>query len=135
MKRIILGLPGLALMLTGAMAAPKMVMAAKDICLDGSIPEDILEAAGCETKKQAPAVVKSLINVVLGLIGLIAVIVIIYAGVTLSMSSGDAMKVARAKNMIIFGVLGLIVALLAFAIVNFALTSVFELKDSSTTTP
>ena len=41
-------------------------------------------------------------------------------------SQGDSAKVAKGKNTLIYGVVGLIVALLAFAIVNFVLKSVFS---------
>ncbi len=67
-----------------------------------------------------------IIDVVLGLIGLLAVIVIIIGGVTFVTSQGDAAKVTKGKNTILYGVIGLVVALLAFAIVNFALSGVFN---------
>jgi hypothetical protein len=38
-------------------------------------------------------------------------------------SAGDASKITQAKNTILYAVIGLVVALLAFAIVNFVLTS------------
>ena len=68
---------------------------------------------------------KSIINVVLGIVGVVAVVVIIVAGVYFILSQGDAAKIARARNTILYGVVGLLVALLAFAIVNFVLSSVF----------
>lgn len=69
--------------------------------------------------------VKDIINAVLGVVGVVAVVVIIVAGVYFILSQGDAAKIARARNTILYGVVGLLVALLAFAIVNFVLSSVF----------
>lgn len=69
--------------------------------------------------------VKTIINVVLGIVGLIAVVMIILGGVSFITSQGDATKVTKAKNTVLYGVIGLIVALLAFAIVNFVLGNVF----------
>lgn len=69
--------------------------------------------------------VQMILNVIIGCIGIAAVAVIILGGVTFVTSQGDAGKVAKAKNTIIYGVVGLIIAILAFAIVNFILTSVF----------
>ena len=66
-----------------------------------------------------------IINVILGLLGLVAVIFIILGGVSFVTSSGDPAKVKRAKDTILYGVIGLVVALLAYAIVNFVLSSVF----------
>ncbi len=78
-------------------------------------------------------VVKTAINVVLGIVGVVAVAVIIIGGISFITSQGDTSKVAKARNTILYGVVGLVVALLAFAIVNFVLGSVFG--GGTTTTP
>ena len=67
-----------------------------------------------------------IINVILSVLGIVAVIVIILGGFTYITSNGDAAKVTKGKNIILYGVIGLVVALLAFAIVNFVLGSVFN---------
>lgn len=66
-------------------------------------------------------VVKNIINVVLGILGVVAVGVIILGGFYFLTSQGDAAKVTKGKNTILWGVVGLVIALLAFAIVNFVL--------------
>ena len=53
--------------------------------------------------------------------GAVAVIMIIVAGVFYVISSGDSGKVARAKNMITYAVVGLVVILAAFGITNFVI--------------
>lgn len=68
--------------------------------------------------------IKKVINVVLGVVGIIAVVMMIIGGISFITSQGDAGKVTKARNTILYGVVGLIVALLAFAIVNFVLTNV-----------
>lgn len=70
--------------------------------------------------------ITTIINVVVSVLGIVAVGVIVLGGVTFATSQGDAAKTAKAKNTILFGVVGLIVAILAFAIVNFVLGSVFS---------
>ena len=72
--------------------------------------------------------VNLIINVVLGIIGLVAVVMIILGGVQYTTSSGDAAKVKKAKDTILYGIIGLVVALLAFAIVNFVLGNIFGVK-------
>jgi len=69
--------------------------------------------------------VNTIINVVLGVLGIIAVAVIIIGGVQYTTSAGDPGKVKKAKDTILYGIIGLLVALLAFAIVNFVLSSVW----------
>ena len=66
--------------------------------------------------------VMNIINVVIGLLGIVAVIVIILGGIQYMTSSGDAGKVKKAKDTILYGVIGLIVCILAFAIVNFVIS-------------
>lgn len=69
--------------------------------------------------------VKTIVNVVLGVVGFIAVFMIILGGINFITSQGDTAKVTKARNTILYGVIGLVIALLAFAIVNFVLTGVF----------
>lgn len=88
-------------------------------------------AAGCnvlpdETNGDLMTRLNTIINVVVGLVGFVAVAVIVIGGITFATSQGDTAKTARGKNTILFGVVGLIIALLAFAIVNFVLKSVFS---------
>lgn len=73
--------------------------------------------AGSETK--AEDVVKNIISILFWIIGILAVIVIIYAGITFITAAGNPSKVAQAKTMIIYAVIGLVVAILAYTIVNF----------------
>ncbi len=62
---------------------------------------------------------ENIMNLILAAVGLIAVIVIIIAGVTISTSSGDAGKVAKGKRTIIYALIGLVIALAAWGIVKF----------------
>ncbi len=53
--------------------------------------------------------------------GIIAVVVIVYAGITMMLSSGDSAKITSSRNTIIYTVVGLFVVLLARTIVVFIL--------------
>jgi hypothetical protein len=70
-------------------------------------------------------VITTIINVVIYVIGLVAVVMIILGGVQYTTSQGEAAKVKKAKDTILYGIIGLVVAILAFAIVNFVLSGVF----------
>lgn len=69
--------------------------------------------------------VTTIINVIVGVVGVITVLVIVIGGILYATSAGDATKAKRGQNTIIFGIVGLIVAILAYAIVNFVLKNVF----------
>lgn len=66
-----------------------------------------------------------IINVVVGVVAFVAVAVIIVGGVFYVISTGEAAKIARAKNTILYGIVGLVISLLAFAIVNFVVKNIF----------
>ena len=68
--------------------------------------------------------VTGILNVAIGALGIVAVIVIIIGGVQYMTSTGDAGKVKKAKDTILYGVIGLVVVILAFAIVNFVIANV-----------
>ena len=64
---------------------------------------------------------KRIINTVIFVVGMLAVIMIILGGVNYATSQGDPNKVNKAKSTIMYGIIGLVICLLAFAIVNFVL--------------
>ncbi len=75
--------------------------------------------------KRVTTKVENAINLVLGFVGLAAVIVIIIGGIGFVTSQGDAGKAVKARTTIIYGVVGLVICLLAYAIVNLVLVGVF----------
>lgn len=62
---------------------------------------------------------KNGLNLTYFLAGIIAVIVIIVAGLMYTTSSGDSGRVAKAKNLLTYAIIGLIVVMSAFVITNF----------------
>lgn len=70
--------------------------------------------------------VGQLINVILGILAVVAVLVIVIGGIMYTTSAGDMARVNQARNMIQYALIGLVVALLAWALVNFVLSSVFS---------
>ena len=68
--------------------------------------------------------IQNIINAVIGVLGIVCVIVIIIGGINYMTSAGDAGKVKKAKDTILYGVIGLVICVLAFAIVNFVLANI-----------
>ena len=64
---------------------------------------------------------KNIANVALYIIGAVSVLMLIYGGIRYTVSGGDSAAVTSAKNTIMYAIIGVIVALLAYAIVNFVL--------------
>ena len=85
------------------------------------------EAAKCDECPENlfgdTGIFRTITNTVLYIVGVIAVIMLIIGGIKYVISGGDAKKVTDAKNTVLYAIIGLIVAFLAFAIVNFVITS------------
>ena len=74
--------------------------------------------------KEVGTVVVDVINLMLYIIGILSVIMIIFSGIKYATSAGATDKVKSAKDTLIYSVVGLIIAIFAFAIVNFVLKGV-----------
>ena len=79
-------------------------------CAGNSLPADLTGNGG---------IVTAVINVLLSIVGVVAIIMIIVGALRMVLSSGNEKTVADARNTIIYAVIGLVVAILAFAIVNY----------------
>jgi hypothetical protein len=80
-------------------------------------------SSGTAGTNELSPIIKSIVNVLLFVIGAAAVIMIIIGGMRYVLSGGDAAGTKGAKDTIIYAIIGLIVAFLAYALVNFVLTS------------
>lgn len=63
--------------------------------------------------------IETVTNLLLFAIGVISVIAIILGGIRYATANGDQGQVTQAKNTILYAVIGLVVALIAFAITEF----------------
>ncbi len=63
-------------------------------------------------------------NIALYVIGFISVVMLIWGGLRYIISGGDSKKITDAKNTILYALIGLVVAFLAYAIVNFVLNAI-----------
>ena len=77
-------------------------------------------------KADLKTTIGQLINVVLGFLGIIAVLIILLGGFKWMTSQGSSEKVEEAKKLIGAGIVGLIIILASYAIAQFVLTSVYD---------
>lgn len=83
------------------------------------------QSAVCKGKgDEVTTPIKNLINTAMILLGITAVIAIIVGGFKFITANGDSGAVQSAKNIILYAVIGLIVALLAWAIVSFVVNGI-----------
>lgn len=65
-------------------------------------------------------IVTNLINYALFFIGALALIFVIWGGILFVTSGGDAEKTTKARNTLLYAIIGVVVVVLAYAIVNWA---------------
>ena len=70
--------------------------------------------------------VANIINIALGLLGIIAVVLIVYAGFKWMTSAGNEEAVGSAKKTLIAAVIGLVIILSAYIIANFVILNIYQ---------
>jgi TRAP-type C4-dicarboxylate transport system permease small subunit len=75
------------------------------------------------------ATVANILNAALGLLGLVAVVIILIGGFKWMTAMGNEENVKKARQLIIQGVIGLIIIVLAFSIAQFVLNAITSATD------
>ena len=92
-----------------------------DICSTNA-PEEVLNAAGCNNASdKLPSLIQNIVYSIIGVTSVIAVIFVVVGGINYMTSGGDPTKAQKAKNTIIYALIGLAICALSFAIVNFVI--------------
>ena len=63
-------------------------------------------------------------NIALYIVGAIAVFMLMWGGLRYITSGGDSKKITDAKNTVLYAIIGLIIAFLSYAIINFVLNAI-----------
>ncbi len=120
-KNIVFGILAVSLLVLGTGVASVGAV----VCPDGTT---VIDGVKCAEPDNVPGCLfgegcafNSIVNAALFLIGAISVLMLIYGGIRYTISGGDSKAVTDAKNTILYAIIGIIVALLAFAIVNWVL--------------
>lgn len=116
MKKIIITA---ALLFAGLMLPMSAMAATPDIIGKGCDGVAKGQSAICDGRDEnINGFLKNIINFMLWLVGILAVVMIIVGGIKYITSGGDANKLTSAKNTILYSVIGLIIAIFAYVIVD-----------------
>lgn len=124
----------LMLSLAPAVALVPSAVYADDIgnCLSqGSGLDSLDTSGGCtpetgEGTERIQRIVETIINIFSVIVGIVAVIMIIWGGFKYITSGGDSGNITSAKNTIIYAIIGLVIVALAQFFVQFVLEQVIE---------
>lgn len=79
----------------------------------GGVPQDVR------------SIVVSIIKIVLGFLGIISVVLILYAGFLWMTAGGNEEKISEAKKILTAGTIGLVIILSAYAITSFVIDQIY----------
>ncbi len=88
------------------------------------------DAAQLSTNGTLVGTIGSLIKTALSLVGILFLILMIYAGFIYMTARGDEKKVGEAKSMIIGAVIGIVIIAAAYAVTSFVITTVTNGSNS-----
>lgn len=107
--------------------ATALLAATPSYALDFNIQSGVNTAHGASQPTElfgTAGIFTTIVNILLFIIGALSVIMLIIGGIRYTVSGGNASAVTAAKNTIIYAIVGIIVAVLAFAIINFILGTI-----------
>ena len=119
MKKSIISI---AIMICAVFGASVLSTASLSGSVSAQVSKGIDTATTSEMKGKSidgdKGLIKTVVNVLLWAVGILSVIMIIFSGFRYITSAGDASKTKSAQSTLIYSVVGLIVAIMAYAIVN-----------------
>lgn len=86
-------------------------------------PTDNLVGGDTGGEDTLRGLIMTMVNYFLGFLGLLAVIMVIYGGVTYVSSAGNEEAVGKAKKIIMYALIGIVIILLSFVLVRMVLGS------------
>lgn len=90
---------------------------------DGSVSKD---ATGNIIYTDKNCTFTTITNTALFIVGALSVVMLIYGGIRYTISGGESGAVTNAKNTILYSIVGIVVCVLAFAVVNFVIGQIVK---------
>lgn len=125
MKKIASYIVVLALAAIATVAIPHTVLAAVPVFQNCAANTDTAICKATSDQLFGPGSVWSIIlNTIIYVTGAISVLMIVVGGLRYTISNGDQGNLTSAKNTILYAVIGLVLSLMGYAIVNFVLSRI-----------
>lgn len=120
------------LLTLGLLGLQAVVMAPKALAVSINAygVNDLINQGANLGKKDLRTAIAGIINVILGFLGVIAVVIVLLGGFKWMTSQGSSDKIDEAKKLIGAGVVGLAIVLASFAVASFVLTELYNATNS-----
>ena len=117
MKKILSSFTALLAIATTMLPVPIVNAGAKNSISNGINTTNNAANSG----KDFNGVIDTVINTMLFIVGILSVAMIIYSGIRYVTAHGDKSQIESAKNTLIYSIVGLVIAIIAYAVVNWVL--------------
>ena len=140
-KKLVLGTGICSVVIVGMVAPSASALStsqlsqtfAVGVSAQDQVKKGIDNAGGTVNNFNIGTAITNIVNIMLYALGAIAVIMIVVGGIRYTTSNGDSNGIQSAKNTILYAVAGLVVAILAYAIVNFVVSNLLGSGGSQST--
>lgn len=92
--------------------------------------ETVGDGIGADSSTDLPTMIGNLIAVLLSVLGIIFVVLVVYAGFLYLTAAGDDDKVKKAKKLLSQGVIGLVIIIASYAIADFVIDSLVDVAST-----
>lgn len=130
MQALVLALGFGAFAVAAATLVPSTALAAAANCNPDTTTNPIANGASCAQAAGTSSnlfaqggVFQTVSNTLIFLVGAVAVIFLIIGGLRYVISNGDSKNVEAAKNTILYAIVGIVVAVISFALVSFVINA------------
>lgn len=129
-----------AVIALGIAAVPAVAVAANTTCDPNklSLQNGVNCASPDETRNKTlfspGGIFQTISQVLIFIVGAVAVIMLIIGGLRYVLSAGDSKNVTAAKDTILYAIIGIVVALLSFALVQFVVNALGKASNTNNTT-
>lgn len=91
--------------------------------------QDFARQLGYTSATSLPDLIANIIRILLGLLGFVFFILVIYGGYLYMMSSGEPDKTKKAKNIMTYAAIGIVIIFLAYSISSFVINSLQKSQE------
>jgi uncharacterized membrane protein YwzB len=91
--------------------------------------DTVAEGIGGDSTTDLPTLIGNIIAVLLSVLGIVFVVLVVYAGFLYLTAAGDDSKVKKAKELLTQSVIGLIIIIAAYAIASFVIDALVDVAS------
>lgn len=105
---------------------PALLIPASAFAQLSKAKEGLEKVGGGGTKTELPVLIGQLINALLGVLGIMFVLLTVYAGYLYMMAQGNVENTEKAKKLLAQAVIGLVIIVAAYSIAQFVISTLTD---------